>query len=206
MCEVGSQFSLHLGIRTMNEHMKNVHVQVGFNSQQFQDLPTVAATKTGPKRSYVAVQVVRAPDDFRTESVFEGKVGLLKSCFFHQSEEQALVEDKAVWWTGKGKQNPYYTQVLAIFEAARNMCDRPGSTHVRQHAVRDAANEIHPKVFLPVQARAASYYAKSVAHFVYFCSKVRWDGRPEHDLSASEILKSVLFEKHTRITQTFITR
>ena len=203
---MGSQYSLHLKIRTMNEHMRNVHDHVGFNGEQFKDLQTVAATKSGPKRSYVSVQVVRAPDDFRTESVFEGKVGLLKSCFYHTNEEQSLVEDKAVWWTGKGKDNPYFNQVLAILNAARDMCDRPGSTHVRQHAVRDAANEIHPKVFLPVQARAATYYAKSVAHFVYFCSKMMWAGRPDHDLSATQILKSVLFQRHTGITQTFITR
>lgn len=192
----------------MNEHMRNVHAHGGFNSDQFKKLQTIAATKTGPKRSYVALQVVRAAakDDFRTESVFEGKVGLMKSCVYHAGEEQSLLEEKSVWWTGKGKDNPFYNQVLAILDAARDMCDRPGSTHVRQHAVRDAANEIHPKVFLPVQARAASYYAKSVARFVYFCSKIKWDGRPDHDLSASAILKSVLFEKHKRITQTFITR
>lgn len=204
---MGSQFSLHIDFRTMNEHLRNVHdPHVGFNRDQFKELQTVEGTKTGPKRSYVAVPVVRAPDDFRTESVFEGKVGLLKSCFYHTGEEQSLVEEKAVWWTGKGKDNPYFNQVLAILNAARDMCDRPGSTHVRQHAVRDAGNAISPKVFLPVQKRAASYYAKSVAHFIYFCSKVKWDGRPDHDLSASAILKSVLFEKHKRITQTFITR
>lgn len=186
--------------------MRNVHKNCGFNVEEFKDLQTVAASKTGPKLSYVAVQVVRPPDDFRNEHVFEAKVGLLKSCFFHHSEEEALVQEHAVWWTGKGTENPYYTQVLAIFELARHMCDRPGSTHVRQHAVRDAANEIHPKVFLPVQARAATYYAKSVAHFVYFCSKVMWAGRPDHDMSATEILRSVLFQRHTGITQTFITR
>ena len=203
---MGTRYSLHLGIRTMNEHMRNVHGHPGFNSEEFKVLQTVTASKTGAKGSYVAVKVVRSPDDFRNEHVFEAKVGLLKSCFFHQSEEEALVQEDAVWWTGKGTENPYFAQVLAIFELARQMCDRAGSTHVRQHAVRDAANEIHPKVFLPVQARAATYYAKSVAHFVYFCSKMMWAGRPEHDMSATEILKSVLFQRHTGITQTFITR
>ena len=203
---MGTRYSLHIDMRRMNEHMRTVHGRNGMNSEEFRNLQTVAASKTGAKGSYETIKVVRAQDDFRTESVFEAKMGLLKSCFFFQSEEEALVEEVAVWWTGKGTANPFFAEVLAIFKLAREMCDRPGSTHVRQHAVRDAANEIHPKVFLPVQARAATYYAKSVAHFVYFCSKMMWAGRPDHDMSATTILKSVLFQKHTGITQTFITR
>ena len=91
---MGTHYSLHLKIRTMNEHMRNVHKHCGFNVEEFKDLQTVAASKTGPKLSYVAVQVVRPTDDFRNEHVFEAKVGLLKSCFFHQSEEAALVQQK----------------------------------------------------------------------------------------------------------------
>ena len=203
---MGARHSLHLDLRRMNEHMRNVHERTGMNGEEFRMLQTVAAAKTGAKGAYEAIKLVRTQDNFRTESVFEAKVGLLKSCFFFQSEEEALVEDGGVWWAGKGKANPFCVEVLAIFKLAREICDRAGSTLVRQHAVRDAENQIHPKVFLPVQDRAATYYAKSVAHFVYFCSTMMWAGRPDHDMSAREILRSVLFQRHTGITQTFITR
>jgi hypothetical protein len=191
----------------MNEHLKNVHEHNGMNAQDFDLLPTVAAAKTGAKGSYEPIKVigVRTPDNFRTESVFEARVGLLKSCFFFEGEEEALLEG-AVWWDGKAKENPFFAEVLTMLTEARDMCNRAGSTLVRQHAVRDASNEIHAKVFLPVQERAARHYAKSVAHFLYFCSKMEWAGQPLHDMSAVSMMKSVLFEKHTGIAQTFITR
>lgn len=209
MCEHGARHSLHVGIRRMNEHMLNIHGRTsGFNAEDFKVLPTVAASKTGTRGSYEAIQSivdVTTPDSFRTESVFEAKVGLLKSCFFFDGEEDALLEGE-VWWGGKAKENPFFPEVLAMLNEARDMCNRAGSTLVRQHAVRDASNEIHAKVWLPVQDRAARSYAKTVAHFLYFCSKMEWAGRPRHETSAVAMTKAVLFENHTGITQTFITR
>lgn len=203
VCAIDAQHSLHCGVRRMNEHLKNIHQMQPMSSENFKSLPMVEASKTGSKGSYEVKRSEQQPDGFRSDSVFESRVQLLKSCVYFTGEEDSLTAGQGFF---QGTHNPFSEEILNIFIQAKEKCNQAGSTLVRQHAVRNAQNGICEKVFLPIEHKSAQCYARTVAHFVYFCSKVQWNGRPKDDFSALSILKHVLFQKHVGITQTFITR
>lgn len=205
MCIQGSIGSLQSDLRRMNEHRKLIHEVVPLNKEQLDLLEQVPATKASQRKSWTEVKTV-VEDDFRSESLLESRLGLLKTCVFFQGQEEAL-ETGDFFWRGQDS-NPFIQEVIQIFERAETLCGRPGSSLVRQQAKRDAENNISAKVFMPVSRRKTlNRYAETVSHLVYFCTKATWTTNPQpKGFRAKEILKQVLFEENTKISQTFMTR
>lgn len=188
----------------MNEHRKLNHAAVPLNKEEFLVLEKVSATKAGKKMSWVEVKHVAA-DDFRSESQLESRLGLLKSCVFFEGEE-AEIENGSFFWNEQ-EQNPFLDPVIKLLERAQVLCSRAGSTLVRQHMKRDVDNKINATVFMPISLKKTLHcYAGTIAQFVYFCTKATWTNGLRHFSCAQDLLKQVLFEEHTSITQTFITR
>lgn len=73
----------------MNEHRKLIHEVVPLNKEQLDLLEQVPATKASQRKSWTEVKTV-VEDDFRSESLLESRLGLLKTCVFFQGQEEAL--------------------------------------------------------------------------------------------------------------------
>ena len=174
------------------------------NSDEFLALESVTASKSGKKRSWVESRQ-EIQDDFRSESNLESRLGLLNSCVFFDGEEKEL--ELGSFFLDPEQANPYMDGVLQVIERAEVLCRQPGSTLVRQHMRRDAENKISAKVFAPVAtSKVAIRYAATAAKLVYFCTKAKWLNGPRTFTDAKDILQQILFEEHTNISQTFMTR
>jgi hypothetical protein len=212
ICKKGQTGYLQTDIRRMNEHLKT-HGAAPLSRQEFDQLVRVHASKKG--RSYVEPQDESEEEqgDFRCESHFECQVGLLKSSLIFQDGECIAAMESDLFFNLEGTSvhkgiNPFFQGVKDLFERAAALCGRAGSTLVRQQAQRNCEAKVTSKVFSIVTKKTCDRYAKRVAHFVYFCSKLNWDvdGRSFMNNNATDILMAVLFEKHRTISQTFVAR
>lgn len=147
----------------MNEHIKRCHPErLRLSVEDFNKLETVSATQSGPKNSYIelgATQLVQ--NDFRSESLLESRLGLLKSCIFHDQEEEACMVDSALFVKPDQKElwDTLFAGVLAMFARADFLCRQIGSTQVRHQMMRDEEGKVSAKVFHPVTPRTAHRYA-----------------------------------------------
>ena len=224
MCPRGSNHSLYTSVRRMNEHRKRFHADQGpVSSEEFISFESVQAVQTGIKNSYVEQRVKPLENDFRSESLFESWVGLLKTCIYHDEEENASIVDSALFvvpgpnvlWDG------LFEGVVKLFARTNFLCRQPGSTMVRHQMMRDEQSKVSSKVFHPVTVTAAKRYAYhvenqivryvtlcdtlyQVTEFVYFCVQVGFQGAASKDILS--ILSGVLFEESVSIKQTFIAR
>ena len=89
MCIQGSIGSLQSDLRRMNEHRKLIHGAVSLNKEQLNLLEQVPATKASQRTSWTEVKM-EVEDDFRSESLLESRLGLLKTCVFFEGEEEAV--------------------------------------------------------------------------------------------------------------------
>lgn len=178
--------------------------------EQFKQLKRVQATKTGLKRSWLQVTVTSTqPEDFRSSSLLECRLGLLKTCLFFQGEEESVAGAAvaASFFIGDHV-NPFRQGVEALFLRTARICRSAGSTLCRQQALRDGQGCVSSKVFDTVTPVTIRRYAASVADFVYFCSKSAWTSDVScFDFKDPEsILAAALFEPLVSIKQTFMTR
>jgi hypothetical protein len=79
----------------MNEHIRASHIGHGtISKEEFERLDMVLGSKIGRHKSYVEHSnrpALILDSGFRSESLFESRVGLLKSCVFHDGEEEQCV-------------------------------------------------------------------------------------------------------------------
>jgi hypothetical protein len=141
----------------MNEHIRASHIGHGtISKEEFERLELVLGTKSGRHKSYVE-HSNRPPlisdSGFRSESLFESRVGLLKSCVFHDGEEEECLVNATL-----------SAQVIAIFARADHLCKQIGSTSVRHQLMRNDENSVSAKVFHPVTRRTCVRYATNVIH------------------------------------------
>jgi hypothetical protein len=191
----------------MNQHLQKIHGAPPITSDQFHRLESVMAMKDGPKGSYVEKKEEILAEDPRSESLFESRIGLLNSSLLYLGNERHMTCDRTFFFKFEGKQNPFFQGVMDIFERARILCTKPGSTLVRQQMMRNAENLVTCKVFLPIFQKTMLKYAIQVANFVYFCNKSPWEGPgTRHFIDVQDCMFQVLTEPHTSISQTFITR
>ncbi len=196
-------------LKRMNEHINRVHQASSLTREEFEALTYVTASKSGPHNSFREPQESSSEDDddFRTESVFEAKLGLLSSSLVISDGESLSVPRQSPFFANGSGINPYLKSTLELFERAHALCGRAGCTLVRQQAARNFEGKVTCKGFQPVTLKTAERYASNVAQFVYFCSKIEWDvigcWVPK---DAFECLLSALFERNRSISQTFITR
>ena len=191
----------------MNQHRKK-HIGASYLSiAEFNGLERVQATKTGLKQSCEEKKEMAA-EDFRSESLMEARVGLLRTSLFFDGEIERLSSSALKGCFLQDGDNPFFESVLVLLTRAERLCRAAGSALCRQHAVRAMNGEISAKVFFPVTTGTARRYASSIADFVYFCSKSQWaSGVTDVDLQDAEsILRAAMFEKCITIQQTFMTR
>lgn len=170
----------------MNEHIKTSHIgHQCISRDEFERLEMVLGTRSGRHKSYVehsSDPTMVWDSGFRSESIFEARVGLLKSCFFHAGEEEKCVVNATFFCREKEKEAAkalLSTQVIAIFarygsvrsmhqlchhrlHRADHLCRQPGSTMVRHQLMRTGENTVSPKVFHPVTQKSAARYAINV--------------------------------------------
>jgi len=206
LCPHGADFSLQLEVRRMNEHIRASHIGHGtISKEEFERLDMVLGSKIGRHKSYVEHSnrpALILDSGFRSESLFESRVGLLKSCVFHDGEEEQCVVNATFFSPEKEKnaaKEAYSAQVIAIFARADHLCKQIGSTSVRHQLMRNDENSVSAKVFHPVTRRTSVRYAINVIHsqnrakcqyicsqvteFVYFCSKASASWRTLDSLS-----------------------
>jgi hypothetical protein len=190
----------------MNEHIRASHIGHGtISKEEFERLDMVLGSKIGRHKSYVEHSnrpALILDSGFRSESLFESRVGLLKSCVFHDGEEEQCVVNATFF----SPEEAYSAQVIAIFARADHLCKQIGSTSVRHQLMRNDENSVSAKVFHPVTRRTSVRYAINVIHslsllvicqnrakcqyicsqvteFVYFCSKASASWRTLDSLS-----------------------
>ena len=203
-CKKGAIGYLQTDLRRMNEHISKSHGAAPLTREQCDTLPHVFASKRG--RSFVEPQDESSEEegDFRSESSFEVRVGLLKSSIIFQNGETVSGMDLDPFFNKNDDGiNPYLKGVTELFERAAMLCSRAGANMVRQQAQRNCDGTVTAKVFVPVTKTSCGRYAKRVAHFVYFCSKITPGSRMK---DATEIMLAVLFERNRTISQTFVAR
>ena len=201
-------YSLHATIRRLNEHRKT-HGAAPLTSIEFASLERVEATQTGLKHSWVQVKppLVQAPDDFRSESLLESRLSLLKSSLFFDGELEGDSHadiSKFFHQSASLPENPFLGSVLSLFERTEKLCRTAGSSICRQHAMRNCEGVITTKCFQTVTSKSQRVYAISVAAYVYYLSKTTLVSKFRPD--AEHYLSEALFEKNISITQTFTTR
>jgi hypothetical protein len=147
----------------MNEHIKKCHPdRPGLSAEDFDKLERATATQSGPKNSYIELSATPlVQDDFRSESLLESRLGLLKSCIFYDEEEEACLADSALFVKPAQKVlwDTLFAGVLAVFARADFLCRQIGSTQVRHQMMRDEKGKVSAKVFHPVTQRTAHRYA-----------------------------------------------
>jgi hypothetical protein len=191
----------------MNVHRKTVHLG-STPLVSLLALETCQADRTGKKNSLVEVAAAGPPTtNFRNESHFEAKVGLLKSTIIFFDGEESKMGSEVGLHFPKYPENPHYMEVLEFLRLADSLCLRAGSEHCRQQALRDCEGNTSAKVFHPVQAKTAQNYAVTVANFIYFCERAPWSGKQAIGTSSvRDVLMRVLFEARVSIDQTYVTR
>jgi hypothetical protein len=194
----------------MNQHFKGFHGRSIVNLDQLKQFDRVQATKTGLKRSWLQVRVTSTkPEDFRSSSLLECRLGLLNSCLFFQGEEDSVAGAAVASFFFMGEEvNPFRSGIEALFLRTARLCRTAGSTLCRQQALRDGDGRVGTKVFDTVTPVTARRYAATVADFVFFCSKAAWKSDVSRvDFNDPEsILSAALFEPLVSIKQTFMTR
>lgn len=194
----------------MNQHLKGVHGRSLINLDRLKQLDRAQATKTGLKRSWLQVRGTSTqPEDFRSTSLLECRLGLLNSCLFFQGEEDSVAGAAIASCFFVGEQaNPFRSGIEALFLRTARLCRSAGSTLCRQQALRDGEGRVGTKVFDTVTPVTTRRYAATVADFVYFCAKAAWASDVSRvDFNDPEsILAAALFEPLVSIKQTFMTR
>jgi hypothetical protein len=209
LCTRDAICSLQKDLRRMNEHLRRVHGVEGLNIQEFGNLDTCHAWKPTPKSSYraLAPTPTSTHEDFRHESRFEMKVGLLKSNVLFVEEVEKIVGAECLnYFPSTEQPNPYYEDVMAFLETARSLCSKSYAVLCRQQAMRDAEGNTSTLTFNPVEKECQKKYAQTVASLVYFVTKCPWDHSTFDLTDVIEILKSIFFEPHLTIRQNFMTR
>lgn len=177
MCPRGSNYSLQASLRRMNQHRKNCHADQGYLScEAFLSLECVQAVQTGIKKSYVEKADKLSKNDFRSESLFESTVGLLKSCiYFDQEEESCIVDSSLFVASGQKAQkalwDDIFEDVRRLFARTDLLCRQAGSTMVRHQVMRNEENIVSSKVFHPVTADTAKRYARHVCNNAFTCMR-----------------------------------
>jgi len=194
----------------MNEHIRRVHDGFGLSVEDFEKLESCQGWKLSPKNSFRAVteNSVEVGVDFRMESMFESKVGLLRSSIvFCDGEEARIGADCLAYFRNHKEANPFFQPVVQFLQTADTLCRRVGSDHCRQQALRDAEGNTSCACFRPVQLSTVHKYAATVAHLIYFATKCPWDYPVQSgDWDVPSALDAIFFEPHRSIQQNFVTR
>lgn len=193
----------------MNGHRQSIHQAHCVTLEELQEFETCQATKCGPKQSYQEVPktfLTPVPEDFRSESKFEHKVGLLKWDSLFNEGEGVGMPDKSMFHCADDGVNPYFEEVVAYLGKAQQACRKPGCELLRQHMMRNAEGNISAKTFNVIQEASARHYAINIASVVYFAKKCPWDSSSQDLSSANSILHSLLFEPRVSISQTYMLR
>lgn len=195
----------------MNEHIRRIHEGPNLTVEQFEKLETCQAWKPTEKSSFRAVagpeSSLEVGVDFRMESLFESKVGLLGSnVVFCEGEEARIGADCLRYFSNYQEPNPFLQPVVAFLKTANTLCSRVGSELCRQQAIRNHEGVTTSACFRPVQLACVHKYAANVAHFIYFATKCPWDHDTEFKEDVPSILHAVFFEARRSIQQNYITR
>jgi hypothetical protein len=195
----------------MNEHIRRIHEGPNLTVEQFEKLETCQAWKPSEKSSFRAIarsSSLEVGVDFRMESLFESKVGLLGSnVVFFEGEEARIGADCLRYFRNHHEPNPFFQPVVAFLKTANTLCSRIGSELCRQQAIRNHEGVTTSACFRPVQLPCVHKYAANVAHFVYFATKCPWDYHQEfNEADVASILQAVFFEPRRSIQQNYITR
>ena len=129
----------------MNGHRQSIHQAHCVTLEELQEFETCQATKCGPKQSYQEVPktfLTPVPEDFRSESKFEHKVGLLKWDSLFNEGEGVGMPDKSMFHCADDGVNPYFEEVVAYLGKAQQACRKPGCELLRQHMMRNAEGNI----------------------------------------------------------------
>jgi hypothetical protein len=195
----------------MNAHRKQSHQALPITNEDLNQHESCLATRSGPKKSYKDVATNEDQpliEDFRSESMLEHRLGLLKfGCLFKEGE-QAQKFDKSVFHVigPDGMQNPYFEDVILFLEYAVQACNKGGSHLLRQQMLRNNEGLISANTFRCIQPVTLRQYAGNIAKLVFFSSKAAWDTKDHILTNVKTILHSLLFEPNVSISQTFMLR
>lgn len=209
MCVKNAQFSLQKDIRRMNEHRVSAHQAPIISLEELQGFETCEANKSGPKKSYKQVTVTIGMPidvDFRSESVLEHRVGLLKWDSLFKDGEGVALPEKSMFHCVDDGVNPYFEEVVAYLGLAQQACRKKGCELLRQQAMRDETGKVTPKSFHVIQEESARHYATNIASVVFFAKNCAWDSTSQVLTSARTIMHSLLFEPRVSISQTYMLR
>jgi len=209
MCVKNAHFSLQKDIRRMNQHRASAHQAPIISLEELQGFETCEANKSGPKKSYKQVQVtVVTPvvEDFRSESLLEHRVGLLKWDSLFNEGEGVGMPDKSMFHCVDDGVNPFFDEVVEYLGQAQRACRKPGCELLRQQAMRDEEGIVSAKSFHVIQEDSARHYATNIASVVFFANKCSWDSSSQVLTSARTIIHSLLFEPRVSISQTYMLR
>ena len=209
MCDIcvrGAPSSLQKDLRRMNEHRRRCHDAENMTAEEFSLLEQCQAFKRSKQSPYCAVAVSIDREDFRHESLFEMRVGLLKfSTIFFDGEERAITMDCKKYFNQQSP-NPLYEQVLEFLGQANSLCNSSGSELVRQQAMRNAEGAVTVLTFRPVEKGTMKKYAHSVADLLFFATQCPWDHQFYDLKDVHSIMASIFFERQRLIQHNFITR
>jgi hypothetical protein len=192
----------------MNEHRQSAHGASITSSEELQSFQTCLATKSGPRQSFQEVKVLLTPvvEDFRTESIFEHKVGLLKwDSLFNEGEGHNL-PIKSMFHCVEDGINPYFEEVVTYLGLANQACRQRGCELLRQQMMRNEEGTTGAKSFKVIQEGSARHYAANIASVVFFAKKCPWDSSGQVLTNARTIIHSLLFEPRVAISQTYMLR
>ena len=209
MCVKNAPFSLQKDIRRMNEHRASAHQASIISLEELQALETCEANKSGPKQSYKQVQVtIVTPVDegFRSESVLEHRVGLLKWDSLFKDGEGIGMPEKIMFHCVDDGVNPFFEEVVAYLGLGKQACRKKGCELLRQQAMRDEKGIVSTKSFHVIQDESARHYATNIASIVFFAKKCTWDSSSQVLTSARTTIHSLLFEPRVSISQTYMLR
>ena len=193
----------------MNGHRQSAHKAPIISLDELQGFETCQATKCGPKKSYEEVPkmvLTPVPEDFRSESRLEHKVGLLKWDSLFNEGEGVGMPDKSMFHCVQDGVNPYFDEVVAYLGEAQQACRKRGCELLRQQMMRNAEGKITSKTFNVIQDDSARHYAVNIASVVFFAKKCPWDSSSQDLTSAKSIIHSLLFEPRVSISQTYMLR
>ena len=190
----------------MNEHRRRIHDAQRLTPDEFLLLETCQGTKHSKHSPYCAVVPTIEQDDFRHESLFEMRVGLLKfSTVFYEGEARVITMECKRFFN-RASTNPHFEAVLEFLETARSLCNSAGADLVRQQAMRNADGAVTTLTFRPVEASTEKKYARSVADLLYFATQCPWDHDAVDLTDVLSMLSSIFFERQRSIQHNFMTR
>lgn len=195
----------------MNEHRKRIHGVSVMTFEELQQLQTCQAWKPTEKSSFHSIAQTDASllvePDFRMESTFESKIGLLNSSIvFAQGEEKRIGTECLTYFNNHEAPNPYYDRVVTFLKTANTLCSRVGSDLCRQQAMRNAEGATTTLCFRPVQLQTLHKYAAIVASLVYFATKCPWDYPISALADVPSIMHAIFFEPRISIQQSYMTK